>query len=91
MGAKAPSAGKGWASWWGHPERLQTDTVSPFTASTVWHAFGALAIRVDGYAPLNFISGGSVRDEAGSVIPDRTHSDRTAHSDILMFGVNVGF
>ena len=48
-------------------------------------------IRVDGYAPLNFISGGSVMDEAGSVIPDRTHSDRTAHSDVLMFGVNVAF
>ena len=48
-------------------------------------------IRTDGYAPLNFISGGSVRDETGAVMPDRTHSDRNAHSDVLLVGVNVAF
>ena len=48
-------------------------------------------IRVDGYAPLNFISGGSVRDENGDVMPDRSHSDRSARSDVLMVGVNVAF
>ena len=48
-------------------------------------------IRVDGYAPLNFISGGSVRDEAGEVMPDRTHSDRSARSDVFMVGVNAAF
>lgn len=48
-------------------------------------------IRTEGYTPLNFISGGSVRDERGEVIPDRTHSDRTAHSDVFMVGVNLAF
>ncbi len=48
-------------------------------------------IRVDGYVPLNFISGGSVRDERGEVIPDRTHSDRSAHSDVLLIGANLAF
>ena len=48
-------------------------------------------IRVNGFVPLNFISGGSVQDESGTVIPDRTVSDRSAHSDIIMVGVNVAF
>ena len=48
-------------------------------------------IRVDGYAPLNFISGGSVRDEDGEMMHHRTHSDRSARSDIFMVGVNVAF
>ena len=48
-------------------------------------------IRVNGYVPLNFISGGSVRDENGMVVPNRTHSDRSARSDIVMVGVNVAF
>ena len=48
-------------------------------------------IRVNGYAPLNFISGGSVRDESGVVLPDRTHSDSSARTDIILVGVNVAF
>ena len=48
-------------------------------------------IRIDGYAPLNFISGGSVRNEEGEVMPDRTHSARSARSDVFMVGVNVAF
>ena len=48
-------------------------------------------IRTEGYAPFNFISGGSVRDDRGAIIPDRTHSDRTAHSDVFMVGVNLAF
>ena len=48
-------------------------------------------IRVNGFAPLNFISGGSVRDEMGEVIPDRTISDASARSDVIMLGVNVAF
>lgn len=48
-------------------------------------------IRIDGYAPLNFISGGSIRDEQGRLIPDRTHSDSSAHSDVFIVGVNVAF
>ena len=48
-------------------------------------------IRVDGFAPLNFISGGSVRDDMGEVIPDATISDSSARSDVVMVGVNVAF
>ena len=48
-------------------------------------------IRVDGFAPLNFISGGSVRDDMGEVIPDATISDSAARSDVVMVGVNVAF
>ena len=48
-------------------------------------------IRVDGFAPLNFMSGGSIRDENGNVMPDRTISDASAHSDVFMVGVNAAF
>ena len=48
-------------------------------------------IRIDGFAPLNFISGGSVRDDRGEVIPDATISDSSARSDVVMVGVNVAF
>ena len=48
-------------------------------------------IRVDGFAPLNFMSGGSVRDESGSVMPDRSISDASARSDIFMVGANAAF
>ena len=43
-------------------------------------------IRVNGFAPLNFISGGM-----GEVMPDQTISDSSAHSDVIMVGVNVAF
>ena len=48
-------------------------------------------IRTEGYAPLNFISGGSIRDESGDIVHDRTHSDRSAHSDVFLFGANLAF
>lgn len=48
-------------------------------------------IRVDGYAPLNFISGGSVKDAMGKVRPDQTHNDGSARSDVILVGVNVVF
>ena len=48
-------------------------------------------IRTEGYAPLNFISGGNIRDESGEIIPNRTHSDRSAHSNVLMLGANLAF
>jgi hypothetical protein len=41
-------------------------------------------IHTEGYAPLNFISGGNVG-------PGATHSDEDALSDILMIGANVAF
>ena len=48
-------------------------------------------IRIRGFAPLNFISGGSIRDEQGAVIPDRTISDASARSDVIMVGVRLAF
>ena len=43
-------------------------------------------IRVEGYAPLNFLSGGNFPNE-----PGRTHSDASANSNMLMLGVNTAF
>lgn len=48
-------------------------------------------IQVDGFAPLNFMSGGSIRDEDGNVMPDRTISDRSARTDIFLVGINAAF
>lgn len=41
-------------------------------------------IRTEGYAPLNFLSGGNLE-------PDQTHSDADANSDVFMIGVNAAF
>jgi hypothetical protein len=41
-------------------------------------------IHTEGYAPLNFLSGGNLGDGV-------THSDADAQSDILMIGANVAF
>ena len=48
-------------------------------------------IRTNGFAPLNFISGGSVRNGMGEIIPDQTISDGSARSDVFVVGVNVAF
>ena len=48
-------------------------------------------VRVDGYAPLNFISGGNIEDENGEIMPDRTHSDASANSDVFLLGVTGAF
>ncbi|MYN66282.1 MAG: hypothetical protein F4X11_14825 [Acidobacteria bacterium] len=48
-------------------------------------------VRVKGYAPLNFISGGSISNEDGEILLDRTHSDRFGRSHVLMMGANVAF
>ena len=48
-------------------------------------------VRVDGFAPLNFLSGGSIKDEDGNVLPDRTISDAGARSDVFLVGVNLAF
>ena len=48
-------------------------------------------VRVNGFAPLNFISGGSVRDDDGNIMPDRTISDSSARADIFLVGVNAAF
>jgi cell division protein FtsB len=43
-------------------------------------------MRVEGFAPLNFLSGGNFPGE-----PGRTHSDASAESNIFMLGVNAAF
>ncbi|RBP51715.1 hypothetical protein [Arenicella xantha] len=43
-------------------------------------------IKVEGYAPLNFLSGGHIPDR-----PDIPVSDASADSEILMLGVNAAF
>ena len=48
-------------------------------------------VHVAGFAPLNFISGGSVRDENGNILPDRTVSDASARTDVFLVGVNAAF
>ena len=48
-------------------------------------------VHVDGFVPLSFISGGSIRDDRGEVIPDRTISEADARSDILLVGINAAF
>ena len=48
-------------------------------------------IRVAGFAPLNFISGGSIRDDDGNIVSDRTISDSSARSDVFLVGVNAAF
>ena len=48
-------------------------------------------IRVNGYAPLNFISGGNVRDDQGEFVLDRTHSERSARSNVFLLGASLAF
>jgi cell division protein FtsB len=56
--------------------------VSSFLTSSV-KLFGEY-IHTEGYAPLNFISGGNLDD-------GETHSDRDAKSNMVLFGVNAAF
>ena len=48
-------------------------------------------LRVRGFAPLNFLSGGSVRDVDGNVFPDRTIGDASVRSNVFLLGVNAAF
>ena len=67
-----------------------------FVVGTAWFVRPSVKlfaeyIRVHGFAPLNFMSGGSIRDEDGNVIPDRTISDASARADVFLVGVNAAF
>ena len=80
-------AGPGGAPW---------EKQDQLVLGTAWFALPSVKLfaeytRVDGFAPLNFMSGGSIRDENGNVMPDRTISDASAHSDIFLLGVNAAF
>ena len=48
-------------------------------------------VRTAGFAPLDFISGGNIRNDRGDIVHDRTNSDRSAHSDVFLVGVNLAF
>ena len=48
-------------------------------------------VRIAGYSPLNFISGGNIRNEMGELLLNRTHSDRSARSHVVLLGAGVAF
>lgn len=78
------------------PDGAPWERQDQFVLGTAWFArpnakLFAEYIHVEGFAPLNFLSGGSVRDDRGEVVPDQTHSDGSARSDVFLIGVNVAF
>ena len=78
------------------PDGAPWERQDQFVLGAAWFAWPnaklfAEYVRVEGFAPLNFLSGGSVRDDRGEVVPDRTHSDDAARSDVFMVGVNAAF
>ncbi len=78
------------------PDGAPWERQDQFVAGAAWFTrpsakLFAEYIHTEGYSPLNFISGGSVRDERGEVVPDQTHSDSSARSDVFVVGVNVAF
>ena len=78
------------------PDGAPWEKQEQFVAGAAWFVrpgvkLFAEYIRVNGFAPLNFLSGGSVRDADGNVIPDRTISDASARSDVFLVGVNAAF
>ena len=78
------------------PDGAPWERQDQFVAGTAWFARPSVKlfaeyIRTEGYVPLNFISGGSIRNERGDIVHDRTHSDQSAHSDVIMFGANLAF
>jgi len=76
------SAGDGGAPW--EQQDQLVFGVSHHMTSSV-KIFSEL-IRVDGYAPLNFISGGHIPNQPGI-----THSDRNAKSTVFLMGVDAAF
>jgi hypothetical protein len=78
------------------PDGAPWERQDQFVLGAAWFArpnakLFAEYIHTEGYVPVNFISGGSVRDEQGDVVPDQTHSDSSARSNVFMVGVNVAF
>ena len=78
------------------PDGAPWERQEQFVAGAAWFVQPSVKlfaeyIRVNGFAPLNFMSGGSVRDADGNMIPDRTISDASARSNVFMLGVNAAF
>ena len=78
------------------PEGAPWERQDQFVVGAAWFARPSVKlfaeyIRVHGFAPLNFLSGGSVRDAEGEVIPDRTISDASARSNVFLVGANAAF
>ena len=48
-------------------------------------------VNIRGYAPLNFMSGGSEKNDSGETMHDRTHSDRSARSNVFLIGTTAAF
>ena len=78
------------------PDGASWERQDQFVLGAAWFARPSAKLfaeytHVEGYTPLNFLGGGSVRDDRGEVVPDRTHSDSSARSDVILIGVNVAF
>ena len=78
------------------PDGAPWERQDQFVLGAAWFALPSVKlfaeyIRVDGFAPLNFISGGSIRDDDGNVVPDRTVSDASARLDVFLVGVTAAF
>ena len=78
------------------PDGAPWEKQEQFVAGAAWFVRPSVKlfaefIRVSGFAPLNFLSGGSVRDADGNVIPDRTISDASARSNVFLVGVSAAF
>ena len=78
------------------PDGAPWEKQDQFVVGAAWFARPSVKLfaeylRVHGFAPLNFMSGGSVRDAHGNVIPDRTISDAGARSNVFLLGVNAAF
>ena len=78
------------------PDGAPWEKQDQLVLGTAWFALPSVKlfaeyVRVDGFAPLSFMSGGSIRDENGNVMPDRTISDASARSDVFLVGANAAF
>ena len=78
------------------PDGAPWEKQDQFVVGAAWFARPSVKLfaeytRVHGFVPLNFMSGGSVRDADGNVMADRTISDASARSNVFLVGVNAAF
>ena len=94
--ARSTSRPSSAASWRARTARLGRRKTGSWRASPGSFARSSVKlfagyIRMAGFAPLHFLSGGSVRDADGNVVPDRTISDTSTRSHVVLVGVNAAF